>query len=117
MRETRPLRITIVGGGPVGLTLALLLDHHMGASAAVTIYDGRWTGTGSRVEWLGAEAGNERRQQVVTVQSRQYLRLPDAVRSSAFGAGLSSVMWPVGPDSIDGAPPRNVRICDLEDRL
>ena len=45
----RPLRVTIVGGGPVGLTLALLLDDHMGAAAAVTIYDGRWTRTGREV--------------------------------------------------------------------
>jgi 2-polyprenyl-6-methoxyphenol hydroxylase-like FAD-dependent oxidoreductase len=113
----RALRITIVGGGPVGLTLALLLDHDMGESAAVTVYDGRWTRAGRKVRWRGPEMGNERRQQVVTVQSRQYLRLPRFVRSVAFADGLCSEMWPVGPDSIDGAAPRNIRICDLEDRL
>jgi 2-polyprenyl-6-methoxyphenol hydroxylase-like FAD-dependent oxidoreductase len=117
MSAWRPLRVTIVGGGPVGLTVALLLDHHLGASAAVTVYDGRWMRRGEEVVWRGADMGNERRQQVVTVQSRQYLRLPPFVRSVAFADGLSSEMWPVGPDSIDGAAPRNVRICDLEDRL
>ena len=69
--DRRALRVTIVGGGPVGLTLALLLDHHMGASVAVTIHDGRWIRTGGEVEWRGAETGNVRRRQVVTVQSRR----------------------------------------------
>jgi 2-polyprenyl-6-methoxyphenol hydroxylase-like FAD-dependent oxidoreductase len=116
-RSPRPLRVTIAGGGPVGLTLALLLDHHMGETAAVTVYDGRWARAGGAVVWRGADTGNERRQQVVTVQSRQYLRLPAFVRDAVFAAGRWSEMWPVGPDSIDGSPPRNVRICDLEDRL
>lgn len=35
----RALRVTIVGGGPVGPMLTLLLDHAMDASAAVTVYD------------------------------------------------------------------------------
>jgi 2-polyprenyl-6-methoxyphenol hydroxylase-like FAD-dependent oxidoreductase len=106
-----------VGGGPVGLTLALLLDQLMGAAAAVTVYDGRWTAVGNGLAWRGPELGNQRRQQVVTVHSRHYLRLPDLVRESAFEDGQSSLMWPAGPDSIDGVPPRNIRICDLEDRL
>jgi 2-polyprenyl-6-methoxyphenol hydroxylase-like FAD-dependent oxidoreductase len=116
-RSPRPLRVTIAGGGPVGLTLALLLDHHMGESVAVTVHDGRWVRLGDDVVWRGADTGNERRQQVVTVQSRQYLRLPAFVREAVFAAGRWSEMWPVGPDSIDGSPPRNVRICDLEDEL
>jgi 2-polyprenyl-6-methoxyphenol hydroxylase-like FAD-dependent oxidoreductase len=47
--QPRPLKITIVGGGPVGLTLALLLDDKMGASAAIQVYEGRWMRAGERV--------------------------------------------------------------------
>ena len=113
----RPLRVTVVGGGPVGLTLALLLDDHLGESATVTVHEGRWTAAGDVVVWRGADAGNERRQQVVTVQSSQYMRLPAFIRNALFAEGLYSEMWPVGPDSIGGARPRNLRIAELEDRL
>src|SRR4249920_930685 len=37
------LRVTVSGGGPVGLTLALLVEELMGSRAQVTVYDGRWT--------------------------------------------------------------------------
>src|SRR4051812_33186123 len=77
---SRPLSITIAGGGPVGLTLALLLDEKMGTSVTIQIYDGRWMRTDEGIVWRGPDQGNERRQQVVTLQSRQYLRLPDCVR-------------------------------------
>ena len=43
------LRVTVAGGGPVGLSLALLLDRLMGARVAVTVYDGRWMRDGDRV--------------------------------------------------------------------
>ncbi|WP_282695852.1 FHA domain-containing protein, partial [Streptomyces sp. CC208A] len=65
------LRVTVSGGGPVGLSFALLLEHLMGARVAVTVYDGRWAQEGAKVVWKGEGQGNVRRQQVVTVQSRQ----------------------------------------------
>ncbi|HET8660924.1 MAG TPA: FHA domain-containing protein [Micromonosporaceae bacterium] len=111
------LKVTVSGGGPVGLSLALLLEHLMGRRVAVTVHDGRWKQDGARVVWKDEAEGNVRRQQVVTIQSRQYLNLPEEVQARLFSAGSYSEMWPVGPDSIQGRGPRNVRIAYVEDRL
>ncbi|MEV7511689.1 FHA domain-containing protein [Streptomyces sp. NPDC091201] len=112
------LRVTITGGGPVGLAFALALDEMLPGRVAITLYDGRWTRRGTTVVWKGAEEGNVRRLQVVTVQSRQYLALPQEVREALFDRPSAySQMWPVGPDSVEGNPPRNIRIAYIEDRL
>lgn len=111
------LKVTVSGGGPVGLSLALLLEHLMGRRVAVTVHDARWKQDGSRVVWKDEGEGNVRRQQVVTIQSRQYLNLPEEVQARLFSTGSYSEMWPVGPDSIRGRGPRNVRIAYVEDRL
>ncbi|MEU9084820.1 FHA domain-containing protein [Streptomyces sp. NPDC048357] len=112
------LRVTITGGGPVGLAFALALDEMLPGRTAITLYDGRWTRKGSSVVWKDETQGNFRRQQVVTVQSRQYLALPEEVLAALFDDdGAYSEMWPVGPDSVDGRPPRNIRIAHIEDRL
>ena len=63
------------------------------------------------------DQGNIRRQQVVTIQSRQFLRLPLEVQERLFTPGEYSEMWPQGPDSIEGHRPRNIRIAHLEDQL
>ncbi|MFI1281915.1 FHA domain-containing protein [Streptomyces sp. NPDC020858] len=112
------LRVTITGGGPVGLAFALALDEMLPGRTAITVYDGRWTRKGPSVAWKDETQGNFRRQQVVTVQSRQYLALPEEVLAALFDDGAAySEMWPVGPDSVDGRPPRNIRIAHIEDRL
>ncbi|WBB81011.1 FHA domain-containing protein [Micromonospora sp. WMMD882] len=111
------LRVTVSGGGPVGLSLALLLERLLGDRVAVTVYDGRWTQDGARVAWKNEAQGNVRRQQVVTVQSRQYLNLPEEAQERLFVPGAYSEMWPTGPDSIRGYGPRNIRIAYIEDRL
>ncbi|MEV1062880.1 FHA domain-containing protein [Streptomyces sp. NPDC050263] len=112
------LRVTVTGGGPVGLALALALDEQLPGRAQITVYDARWRKEGSTVVWKDERHGNVRRQQVVTVQSRQYLALSEEVRSALFDdSGGFSEMWPVGPDSVDGRPPRNIRIARVEDQL
>ncbi|MCH0539266.1 FHA domain-containing protein [Streptomyces sp. MUM 203J] len=111
------LSVTVSGGGPVGLSLALLLEDLMGDRVAITVYDGRWTQDGARVVWKSEGQGNVRRQQVVTVQSRQYLHLPQEVQERLFRGDAYSEMWPVGPDSIRGCNPRNLRIAYIEDTL
>lgn len=111
------LRVTISGGGPVGLSFALLLEHLMGSRVAITVYDGRWTRDGAKVVWKSEGQGNVRRQQVVTVQSRQYLNLPEEVQERLFRGDAFSEMWPVGPDSIRDRNPRNLRIAYIEDTL
>ncbi|MFB6518671.1 FHA domain-containing protein [Streptomyces sp. NPDC056401] len=112
------LRVTVTGGGPVGLAFALALDEMLPGRTAITVYDGRWTRKGSSVVWKDETQGNFRRRQVVTVQSRQYLALSEEVLAALFDdGGAYSEMWPVGPDSVDGRPPRNIRIAHIEDQL
>ncbi|MFC8570200.1 FHA domain-containing protein [Streptomyces sp. NPDC057245] len=111
------LRVTVSGGGPVGLAFALLLEDALPGRVSVTVYDGRWIRSGSTVVWKDETHGNVRRQQVVTVQSRQYLALTDDMRGAVFQEGQFSEMWPLGPDSVGGSPPRNIRIAHIEDRL
>jgi len=112
-----PLRVTITGGGPVGLAFALLLEHMMGSRVSVTVYESRWMRDGDAVVWKGPDQGNFRRQQVVTIQSRQFLRLPPQVQEWLFTPGNYTEMWPKGPDSIQDLGPRNIRIAYVEDRL
>lgn len=111
------LRVTITGGGPVGLAFALTLENMLRGRVAIKIHEGRWIKNGSSVVWKDETHGNTRRQQVVTIQSRQYLALPEEMQSALFDAGDFAEMWPVGPDSVDGRPPRNIRIAYIEDRL
>lgn len=112
------LKVTVAGGGPVGLSLALLLEHLLGPRVAIRVYDRRWMRTSDgRIEWSTPEKGNIRREQVVTLQSRQYLRLPPSVQERLFAPGAYSEMWPIGPDSVAGFGPRNVPIKYIEDQL
>ncbi|MFB7504179.1 FHA domain-containing protein [Streptomyces broussonetiae] len=112
------LRVTVAGGGPVGLAFALLLEEALAGRVAITVYDGRWIAAGPSVVWKDETQGNVRRQQVVTIQSRQYLALTEEMRHALFrDEDRFSEMWPVGPDSVDGRPPRNIRIAYVEDRL
>jgi FHA domain len=111
------LRVIVTGGGPVGLSFALLLEHLMGPRVEITVFDGRWTRAGDEVVWKTPDQGNVRRQQVVTIQSRQYLRLPPEVQERLFTPDAYCEMWPKGPDSIEDCGPRNIRIAHVEDQL
>lgn len=111
------LNVTVTGGGPVGLSFALLLESLMGPRVSITVYDGRWVQDAAKVVWKSEGQGNVRRQQVVTVQSRQYLNLPEEVQDRLFRGDAYSEMWPVGPDSLRGRKPRNLRIAYIEDTL
>jgi hypothetical protein len=111
------LRVTVSGGGPVGLAFALLLDDLMGPRVAIKVYNNRWKRDGRRVVWKDHDEGNVRRQQVVTIQSRQFLKLPQEMQDHLFTPGNYTEMWPKGPDSIQDLGPRNIRIAYVEDRL
>jgi len=117
MHSSSTLRVTVSGGGPVGLTFALLLADLMGPRVAIRVYNSRWKRDGKRVVWKGHDEGNVRRQQVVTIQSRQFLKLPQEIQDNLFTPGNFTEMWPKGPDSIGDAGPRNIRIAYVEDRL
>jgi hypothetical protein len=111
------LRATVSGGGPVGLAFALLLADLMGPRVAIRVYNGRWKRDGRQVVWKTHDEGNVRRQQVVTIQSRQFLKLSQEMQDQLFIAGNFTEMWPMGPDSINDIGPRNIRISYFEDRL
>ena len=113
----QPLRVTVTGGGPVGLSFALLLEHLMGPRVAIRVYDSRWKKEGGKLVWKGPDEGNIRRMQVVTIQSRQFLKLPMDAQERMFTPGAYTEMWPKGPDSIHDLGPRNVRIAYVEDQL
>lgn len=115
--DPEQLRVTITGGGPVGLAFALTLENMLRGRVAIKVYEGRWIKDGPSVVWKDETHGNTRRQQVVTIQSRQYLALPEEMQSALFDSDQYSEMWPVGPDSVEGRPPRNIRIAYIEDRL
>ena len=55
--------------------------------------------------------------QVVTIQSRQFLKLPQEMQDYLFTPGNFTEMWPSGPDSVNNVGPRNIRIAYIEDRL
>ncbi|QFZ18605.1 hypothetical protein [Saccharothrix syringae] len=113
-----PLRVEVVGGGPVGLSFACTLRAMMGDQVVVRVHDRRWKRQGNRVVWLGEAEGNHRREQVVTLQSNVWSTLPDLVRERLFAAGRFAEMWPLGPDSpAEKGRPRNVRIRWFEDCL
>jgi len=111
------LRVTISGGGPVGLAFALQLADLMGPRVAIRVYNGRWKRAGRQVVWKGGDEGNVRRQQVVTIQSRQFLKLSSEMQDFLFTPGNFTEMWPAGPDSLNDVGPRNIRISYIEDRL
>jgi hypothetical protein len=116
------LRVTVSGGGPGGLVFGLLLDDLMSDRAAITIYDRRWIREVtdhdiSKVAWKVKGRAASRRQQVVTIQSRQWSKLSPEIQERLFGASAHTEMWPTGPDSVEDLPPRNIRIAYLEDQL
>ncbi len=112
------LRITVIGGGPVGLTFAAMVVAALaGRDVRVRMFDPRWRRDGNGVIWKELDDANRRRRQVITVQSRQYTLLPRAVVEHVFRPDLVATVWPTGSDTVDGLPPLNIRIADLEDRL
>jgi pSer/pThr/pTyr-binding forkhead associated (FHA) protein len=111
------LRVTVSGGGPVGLAFALQLVDLMGPRVAIKIYNSRWKRDGGKIVWKTHDEGNVRRMQVVTIQSRQFLKLSQEMQDALFTPGNYTEMWPKGPDSIEDFGPRNIRIAYIEDQL
>ena len=120
---TRPedghgLRVDVAGGGPVGLAFAIYMRTYLGDRVRLRVYDRRWSRQGDRMVWCGREDGNERRRQVVTLQSNVWAALPIEVKQNLFVDGQFGEMWPLGPDSPSSkGRPRNLRIRWIEDCL
>lgn len=115
----KKLKVTIAGGGPVGLIFALLLkDLIPSDSLLIKIYERRWyrNTENATVSWKSIIEGNARRQQVVTLQSKQYRQLPQTIQDRIFIQGSYSEMWPI-PTDFNGYRPLNVRIAHIEDVL
>ncbi|KAL3940047.1 MAG: hypothetical protein SGBAC_005327 [Bacillariaceae sp.] len=121
---TKEKTIAIVGGGPVGMTFALLISEYAKTKkelVKITIHEKRWTtATDGTIVWMGEEDNNNRRYQVVTLQSQVWSLLPKQVQDALFPEGSDQYieMWPFGDDSPeDVGAPRNIRIKVLEDVL
>lgn len=111
-------RILVVGGGPVGLAFATSLHTLAGTQVDLTVADARWIEERRVVRWRNALERVNRREQVVTIQSLVFDRLPEPVRLAMFPEGGYAEVWPVSRESpVARGFPRNVRIRDLEDRL
>jgi hypothetical protein len=90
----------------------------MGPDARIRVHDRRWMTRDGRVVWRGKAEGNNRRQQVVTLQSNVWSGLPELVQRKLFTPGNYSEMWPLGPDSpASKGRPRNIKIRWIEDVL
>jgi hypothetical protein len=117
-QQPAPMRVDVAGGGPVGLSFACTLKAVFGDRVKVHVYDRRWMRRDGRVVWKSAVEGNNRREQVVTLQSNVWAALPEAIQQKLFTAGKFSEMWPMGPDSpADKGRPRNIKIRWIEDCL
>ncbi|MET7997619.1 hypothetical protein ABZU76_42730 [Amycolatopsis sp. NPDC005232] len=115
---SRPLRVDVAGGGPVGLIFACTLRSMLGDKVKIRVFDRRWMRRDGRIAWQGTAEGNNRREQVVTLQSNVWGQLPMLVRRRLFTAGNYSEMWPLGPDSpTHRGRPRNIKVRWIEDCL
>lgn len=115
----KTLRCLVIGGGPSGLAFATSLRLAADpTSVEITVADGRWLRERGRIRWRDIGEGTNRRQQVVTIQSRVYSRLHPRVRAAIFPEGSYSQVWPTGGESpAELGYPRNIRIMDIEDGL
>lgn len=116
--SARPLRVDVAGGGPVGLIFACTLRSMLGDKVKIRVFDRRWMRRDGRIAWQGTAEGNNRREQVVTLQSNVWGQLPMLVRRRLFTPGNYSEMWPLGPDSpTHRGRPRNIKVRWIEDCL
>mmetsp|Transcript_27256 Transcript_27256/g.38558 ORF Transcript_27256/g.38558 Transcript_27256/m.38558 type:complete len:736 (-) Transcript_27256:225-2432(-) len=120
---TKMYSLAIVGGGPVGLSFALRLIADS-KKFKISVFERRWRQNHetARLEWRDERERNNRRYQVVTIQSNVWSRLPEALQHALFGEdgnGPHHVeMWPYGPDSPrEVGSPRNIPIMTFEDIL
>ncbi len=117
-RRNAPMRVDVAGGGPVGLAFACTLKSMLGDQVSLRVFDRRWKRHGNRITWKSAADGNNRREQVVTLQSNVWAALPAEVQQRLFVDGRFSEMWPLGPDSpAEHGRPRNIKIRWIEDSL
>ncbi len=107
------LNVVVIGGGPVGLMFACSLAELMPGHARIQVFDRRWRHSSSGIDW---DPGVQRRQQVVTLQSHDFCQLPPGLMQAVFETTFAEV-WPLGPGSVQGLYPRNLRIAQLEDQL
>lgn len=86
--------------------------------ARITVYESRWHTAAGQLQWMTAQQGVNRREQVVTLQSQVFSTLPPPVQAALFPADGFTEVWPLGPESPRHLGfPRNIRILDVEDRL
>ncbi len=81
-RRNAPMRVA--GGGPVGLAFACSPKTMLGDQVSVRVFDRRWKRHAHRVVWKNAADGDNRREQVVALQSNVWAALPAEVQQRLF---------------------------------
>lgn len=98
--------------------LATSLQDVFKGNIDISIYEARWKSVNGRISWKSKEEGNNRRKQVVTIQSRPFNLLPGDLQRTLLQAGICSEIWPYSEDSPkDIGQPKSFHIKDLEDHL
>ena len=111
--------IVVVGGGPVSLFYVAQQTYYasmVGKRYHIILYEGRIKekpGYNNGFEWKGEADNNNRRRQVVTLQSRSWSLLSDDIQRAIFTNGNFFEMWPIGPDS----PEKYVFSCNVEKEM
>jgi len=114
-----PISIDIAGGGLAGLGLAIETRLKLGGAVRIRIFDHRWTtAEDGSIRWRDQADGNNRRRQVITIQSKVWSLLSPEVQRALFVKGNYTETWPNGPDSPESVGrPRNIQIRWIESRL
>ena len=97
--------IIVVGGGPVGLYYIAQQAHNArNASPSkvynIHLYEARIKqGSGGHFVWKEEADNNNRRRQIVTIQSNVWTKWDQGIQDAIFTEGNFFEMWPLGPDS------------------
>lgn len=118
-KDAHCLHVLVIGGGPSGLLFATSLKSLLKSSCRISVSESRWKVLDNNVVvWKGLEENINRREQVVTLQSKVCSVLPENVFNALFTKDNFSCVWPTGGDSPQSTGfPKNIRIMDIEDNL
>jgi len=114
------LELVIVGGGVIGLLLALSVLTTIEGRKRIRVYDNRWTfSAGSGLHWQPqADECEQRLRHVVSLDESIWNQLPPELQERLFPSGSFVCQWPVGKRLASRENfPRNIALDEFENRL